>query len=85
MADKTGRAALVSQIQELCLDYRALRHIAKTSREPEKWSVFLKDYRQDNRSDNERRFDEVTAALQSEAPESVLYRALIDAIDKATS
>jgi len=84
MAGKKDMEALVSQIQSLCLDYRAYRQIAKSSREPERWAVFLNEYKRDNRSHVVRQFDAVNADLQSGVPESDLCRALIHAIDKAT-
>jgi len=85
MAGKTGRGALVSQLQQLCVDYRAFRHIAKNSREPEKWSAFLNSYRQGNSSRTFAAFDEVTEALQNGLPTSEFCRLLSDAIAKAVS
>jgi len=85
MAGKTDRAALVSQIQQLCLDFCGYRHLARHSLEPQRWSKLLNDYRQGNASRIAHNFDEVNAALQNGVPNAEFYRILSDAIEKATS
>jgi hypothetical protein len=83
MADKKDMASLVGLLQDVCLDFRGYRHIAKHCYD--KWAYEMKEYREANSSRVSQLFDEVNANLRNEAPEERLLQSLINAVEKAFS
>jgi hypothetical protein len=84
MADRTGTAVLLSQLESLCLEFRAYKHIAKNSREPERCAVFLNNYKRENQAQVYSLFDAVNAALHNGENDTAIIRLLSGALLEAT-
>lgn len=86
MAGKTGTEDFLLRLQDLCLDYRAYRHIATHYlAQSEHLSTLLAEYRAANQSRVSEQFDGLTLDPQNDPLGTPPFQRVIDAISKATS